>query len=86
MDSRKALKTLQELLDQDTYEKVMEVLAGSTVYFPESGRWTDKEERNQCILNDFYRGAEITTLAYKYDLSISRIYKIIQSRGGSSSD
>lgn len=81
MNSKLALKKLRELLDQETYEAVLELLAGATVYFPANVKFTDLEERNLQIKDDFYSGQyEVTDLAKKYDLSISRIYKIIQSR------
>lgn len=81
MNSKLALKKLRELLDHETYEAVMELLSGTTVYFPANVKFTDLEERNLQIKDDFYSGQyEVTDLAKKYDLSISRIYKIIQAR------
>lgn len=81
MNSKLALKKLRELLDQETYEAILELLAGTTVYFPANVKFTDLEERNLQIKDDFYSGQyEVTDLAKKYDLSISRIYKIIQAR------
>ena len=58
-------------------------LAGTTVYFPSNinTEFTDLEERNLQIRDDFYSGNyEVADLARKYDLSISRVYKIIQAR------
>ncbi len=81
MNSQAALKKLRELLDDETYQKVMEELAGTTVYFPASGTPTDRNERNLMLKDDFYSGQyEIADLAHKYDLSISRTYKILQSK------
>ena len=81
MNSRLALKKLRELLGSESYEAVMELLAGSTVYFPANGKFTDIEERNMQIKDVFFSGKyEVTDLARKYELSISRIYKIIQAR------
>ncbi len=81
MNSKLALKKLRELLDHDTYEAVAELLAGTTVYFPANVKFTDLEERNLQIKDDFFSGQyEVTDLARKYDLSVSRIYKIIQSK------
>lgn len=81
MNSKLALKKLRELLGSESYEAVMELLAGSTVYFPANEKFTDIEERNMQIKDDFFSGKyEVTDLARKYELSISRIYKIIQAR------
>lgn len=81
MDSKKALKILRSILDEETYYRVMEELAGTTVYFPSSGSCIDREERNLQIKDDYYSGKyDISDIARKYNLSISRIYKIIQSK------
>ena len=81
MDSKHALKRLRELLGEETYQAVIQELAGVTVYFPSYSGAVDREERNLRIKDDFYSGSyEVSDLARKYDLSISRIYKIIQSR------
>ena len=81
MNSKKALKLLQDELDEETYKKILHLLAGSVVYFPENTEWNDLEQRNYMIRQDFYSGMmEVGDIAEKYDLSISRIYKIIQSR------
>lgn len=81
VNSKLALKKLKELLGGETYEAVIELLAGTTVYFPANGGFTDLEERNLKIKDDFFSGDyEVTDLARKYDLSVSRIYKIIQTK------
>lgn len=81
MDSRKALKKLRSLVDEKTYQRIMEELAGATVYFPSNAAFSDREERNLQIKDDFYSGKyEVSDLARKYELSISRVYKLIQSR------
>jgi len=81
MDSKHALKKLQKLVDEVTYKKILNSLAGATVYFPSNSEWTDRDDRNQRMKEDYYSGMfEIRELAQKYDLSISRVYKIIQSR------
>lgn len=69
------------MLKEEDYEKVVNRLAGSTVYFPENYEWQDKGDRNTMLREDFYSGNyEICDLAKKYDLSISHVYKIIQKR------
>lgn len=84
MNSKEALKKLKSILGEETYKQVIEQMAGATVYFPavtSNGEWIDKEERNIRLKEDFYSGKyEVGDLARKYDLSISRVYKIIQGR------
>lgn len=81
MNSKKALERLRELLGDEQFAQVVNELAGVTVYFPENHKWTDKVARNLKLREDFYSGRyEVGDLAKKYDLSISRVYKIIQSR------
>ena len=81
MDSQMALKRLQALVDEETYRIIREEFAGMTVYFPSNTVYADRDERNLLIKDDFYSGKyEVSDLARKYDLSISRIYKIIQTR------
>lgn len=81
MDSKTALKKLRELVDEATYTAILSQLAGTTVYFPSNTEFTDLEERNLQIRDDFYSGDyEVLDLARKYHLSVSRIYKIIQAR------
>lgn len=81
MNSKNALKHLHSLVGDILYEQILTELGGSTVYFPANGTPTEREERNLQIKDDFYSGSyEISDLARKYDLSISRIYKIIQTK------
>lgn len=81
MNSKAALKKLRGIVGDAAFEQIALQLAGTTVYFPSNAEFTDREERNLQIRDDFYSGNyEVSDLARKYDLSISRIYKIIQSK------
>lgn len=81
MNSKAALKKLRELVDEPTYSAIVSTLAGTTVYFPANTEFTDLEERNLQLRDDFYSGDyEVADLARKYELSISRVYKILQAR------
>lgn len=81
MNSKLALKKLREIIGENKYEEVLEALTGTTVYFPANIEWSDLEERNQRLREDFFSGLyEVSELAVKYNLSVSRVYKIIQSR------
>ena len=82
MNSKKALNELRRIIGGEDYRKVVDLLAGSTVYFPEDHEWQSKQDRNVMLREDFYSGDyEISDLAQKYNLSISHVYKIIQKRG-----
>lgn len=81
MNSKTALKKLRELVDGATYETIVTALAGTTVYFPSNTEYPDLAERNLQLRDDFYSGNyDVAELARKYDLSVSRVYKIIQAR------
>lgn len=68
-----------------TVTAILSQLAGTTVYFSFNTEFTDLEERNLQIRDDFYSGAyDLLDLARKYHLSVSRVYKIIQTRQSSS--
>lgn len=72
---------LKGLVGEEIYVKILNALAGTTVYFPENFEWQNKASRNIKLRGDFYSGNyEVSDLARKYDLSISRVYKIIQNR------
>lgn len=84
MNSKEALKKLKDIIGEEAYKQVLEQMAGATVYFPalpSNVEWMDKEHRNISLREDFYSGKyEVGDLARKYDLSISRVYKIIQGK------
>lgn len=81
MTSKTALKKLRELVGEEVYAAIIHELSGVTVYFPSNAEFADREERNIQLKDDFYSGRyEIADLARKYNLSISRVYKIIQSK------
>lgn len=84
MNSKEALRTLRDIIGEEAYKQVLAKMAGTTVYFPAAQsnvEWMDKERRNESLKEDFYSGKyEVGDLARKYDLSISRVYKIIQGR------
>ena len=81
MGSKRALETIKGIVGEDLFARLVDELAGETVYFPSNYEWQDKEARNISLKEDYYSGSyEISDLARKYDLSISRVYKIIQHR------
>ena len=81
MNSKEALERLRVLIGEEKYAVVSRELSGVTVYFPENYVWQDKKDRNAKLKEDFYSGQyEISDLARKYELSISRVYKIVQNK------
>jgi Mor family transcriptional regulator len=75
-----ALQRLKDEVGQDTYKKVLEVLAGETVYFPTGGTKEDNCRRNEKIKQDYYnRSVSYQELAKEYGLSVSQISKIVCS-------
>ena len=74
MNSKEALRRLKDIIGEEAYRQVLKEMAGTTVYFPAASsgaEWIDKEQRNMRLKEDFAR---------KYELSISRVYKIIQGK------
>lgn len=81
MNSKKSLEKLKEIVGEEMYANIISELAGSIVYFPNEVMWTDKDDRNESLRENYYSGHyDISDLARKYNLSISQIYKIIQKR------
>ena len=79
MKSQKSLEILKELVGDEKFAEIANALSGETVYFPADYEWQDKQKRNISLREDFYSGLyEISDLANKYKLSISRVYKIVQ--------
>ena len=81
MENKRGLDIIRSLVDKEIFTQICQQLAGRTVYFPSNFEWLDKSERDAMLREDFYNGNfEISDLARKYDLSVSRVYKIIQHR------
>lgn len=81
MKSKDALEILKSITGEEIFKKIAIELAGMTVYFPSDFEWKDKASRNVALKEDYFSGEyEISDLARKYNLSISRVYKIIQHR------
>lgn len=74
----KNLHLLKNLLGEDLYFSVAEILAGQRVSFPKRLDAMNKDERNRCILEEYNAGARIKDLMEKYQLEQSQIYKIIE--------
>ena len=81
MKSKDALNLLREIVGEEYYQEILKQLSGVTVYFPSEFEFMDKSVRNLSLREDYYTGNyEIADLAMKYNLSISRVYKILQNK------
>ena len=56
MNSKAALEKLRELVGEATYTAIVSQLAESTVYFSSNTEFSDLEERNLQVQDDFYSG------------------------------
>ncbi len=76
----KNLHLLKNLLGDDLFLTVADVLAGQRVSFPKRLDSMDKTGRNQAIQDDYSsgEGLSIMELSQKYELEQSQIYKIIE--------
>lgn len=77
---RTVLQRLKDEVGQDTYNKILRVLAGKTVYFPTGGTKEENQGRNEAIKKDYYSGMNYRDLSIKYGLCVSQISKIVCSR------
>lgn len=74
----KNLHLLKNLLGEDLFLTVADILAGQRVSFPKRIDSLDKAGRNRAILKDYDAGVKISDLMQKYELEQSQIYKIIE--------
>lgn len=74
----KNLHLLKNLLGEDLFLSVADVLAGQRISFPKRMDSLDKAGRNRAILKEYNAGAKISDLMQKYELEQSQIYKIIE--------
>ncbi len=67
---------MKELVDPDTYLKILVFLAGKTIYFPVT---ENKDQRNREIREGFWKeGLTVAELVKAYGLSESQIRRIIK--------
>lgn len=70
-----ALDIIRIEAGEKAYNRIAEILEGSTVYFGK-----DIESRNREIRDAFYKGADRKQLAKQYKLSLQTIYKITETK------
>lgn len=78
MPRKVGIKELKEKMGEKTTNKLYEEFAGSTIYIPKKGiKFPTQEEKEKYILNLFYSGRPLQSIADEMNLSIDRIRKII---------
>lgn len=74
------LNKLKDTVGEETFCRVLDVLHGETVYFPNvTDGFFDRKQRNREIRKAFYGGAALPELAEQYNLTEGHIRKIISS-------
>jgi Mor family transcriptional regulator len=71
---------VQEIIDVIGYQamlKLSETFAGCSIYIP-SGKSLKLAERNRLIKSERLAGAEIKTLAMKYQLTTRQVFSILK--------
>lgn len=77
MPRQVSIKELKKKMGEDTVNKLYEEFAGMTIYIPKKGIEYTQEEKEEYILNLFYSGRPLPSIANEMNLSIDRIRKII---------
>lgn len=72
------LETLEEIIGRKLFFEVIEKMPGAIFRLPNNGEHYNKQQRNKRIIEDFYRGMNVSELMKKYQLKKSTIYKIIE--------
>ena len=75
--NQSSLKELKNLLGEELFRSVTETLAGQRIVFPKNPDWSDMEDRNRKIRQDYEAGKPVPVLVKQFGLSQSQIYKII---------
>ena len=76
-----ALNTLKNIIGNSLYSQVCEKMPGTSLYIPAlRGGFASVIERDRAIRKDVYAGLSIPEAAKRYEISVSQIYKIMQSR------
>lgn len=75
--NERSLNKLKSLVGAEVYVKLLNILAGETVYFPAAGTTNTKQERNRSIIEDYQEGRTYKELAELYGLSESQVRRII---------
>ena len=74
------LKIIRGIVGAELFNAIIQRLPGETVYIADYNGFSSKKERDAAIKRDFFRGIPYKTIAEKYDLHPSTIYKIIEGK------
>lgn len=82
MSNMVKVQQLEAVVGKDIFNKIIEKFGGKNIYIPkrQSMKHINRKSRNQNIKEDYYKGIQVEELVTKYELSRSRIYKIIESK------
>lgn len=75
--NEKLLNALRAALDPESWETVVEICGGETIYIPLSGCDPVKKSRNAEICEKYFSGVSIEELSEQYQLSNSQVRRII---------
>lgn len=75
--NEKLLNALRAALDPESWETVVEICGGETIYIPLSGCDPVKKSRNAEICSAYFSGVSVEELSERYQLSNSQVRRII---------
>lgn len=78
----KNLQVLKDIVGDEQFRVIAELLHGEHIVFNNYSRqgYVSKEEQNADIVRDFYNGMSKYELAFKYELGVDAIYKIVEQK------
>lgn len=76
----KYLEIMKETIGEESFKALIKKLSGAVIRIPKGPEYFDKRKRNVLIKKDYYKNVPVREIAKKYDLSISQVYTIIESR------
>ena len=77
MTNAERLAALREIVGADLYQAVIDVLAGTKIYFPNDTMHPDKVARDQAIKRDFANGFTYDQLAERYAVARSTVHRVL---------
>lgn len=74
------LEVFKKLVGEVAFQEVVTKLAGMNIYIPQNidDKYPNKVQRNEQIRLDYHTGMKVPDLILKYNLTKSRIYKIVE--------
>ena len=78
--NQKNLEYLKSIVGDYNFDMICIAMSGQRVTFPQRQDHINIEQRNQNIRSDYWSGMVPSEIAWKYELSVSQIYKIIEGQ------